>query len=163
MSQTQLPASLLTLLDGSLPSHYRHQVICLSSISENGWPYDAQLSCGEIIALSATQIRFAIWPGSTTAANLIRTGKASLTLVQDGAVIAIQALAEKRPETITEQQLAVFDLTLQRVITHRAPYAVVTQGITFTLNDEDATLARWRQQVTQLKAIPLSSSSSDWH
>ncbi|MFG1175098.1 pyridoxamine 5-phosphate oxidase [Erwiniaceae bacterium CAU 1747] len=154
MSENFLPTSLLALLEGSLPVSHLHQAIRLSSVGQNGWPYAAQLSVGEIIALSSRQLRFAIWPGSTTTANLIRDGKMTLALVDDGAVIEIQALAQKREETITELALTVFDAAVQQVVIHRAPYATVTRGVTFTLKDEAAAIARWREQIAQLKALP---------
>lgn len=154
MSHQFLPSGLLALLDGSLPVSHRHQAIRLSSVGSNGWPYAAQLSVGEIIALSPQQLRFAIWPGSTTTANLTREGKMTLALVDDGAVIEIQALAQKRDETITDLQLTVFDAAVQQVVIHRAPYATVTSGVTFSLKDEAVAIARWQQQIAQLKALP---------
>ncbi|MEJ4043073.1 pyridoxamine 5-phosphate oxidase [Erwinia sp. SLM-02] len=155
MSDTFLPETLLTLLDGSLPDSHLHQAIRLSSVGGNGWPYAAQLSVGEIIALSPRLLRFAIWPGSTTTANLIRDGKMTLALVEDGAVIEIQALAQRRDETVTDLQLTVFDAAVQQVVIHRAPYATVTSGVTFSLKNEAAAVARWRQQIAQLKALPV--------
>jgi len=153
MANTQLPGELISLLDGSLPASHQYQAIRLSSVGSNGWPYAAQLSLGEIIALSPLQLRFAIWPGSTTTANLIHNGKMTLALVYGGAVVEIQALAEKRQETITDLQLAVFDAVIQQVITHRAPYATVTQGLTFELKDENSSVARWQQQIALLQEI----------
>ena len=154
MSDNGLPATLIALLDGSLPDSHLNQAIRLSSVGSNGWPYAAQLSVGEIIALSPQQLRFAIWPGSTTTANLARDGKMTLALVNDGAVIEIQALAKKREEAITDLQLAVFDAEVHQVVIHRAPYATVVSGVTFSLKDEAAAVARWRQQIAQLKALP---------
>lgn len=153
MTPTHLPEALCHLLDGSLPASHQHQAIRLSSIGNNGWPYTAQLSLGEIIALSPQQLRFAIWPNSTTTANLIRDGKMTLSLVYDGAVVEIQAIAIKREECITDQQLAVFDADIRQVVIHRAPYATVVSGMTFTLKDEPLTQVRWQQQIIQLKSI----------
>jgi len=154
MPDTSLPADLLTLLDGSLPASHLHQALRLSSVGSSGWPYAAQLSLGEAVALSPQRLRFALWPGSTTTANLIRDGKMTLALVFDGAVFEIQALAEKREEVITDLQLTVFDAEIRQVIAHRAPYATVTQGVSFVLKDEAAATARWRQQVIELKTLP---------
>lgn len=154
MHHAALSDALLTLLDGSLPASHLHQAIRLSSVGSNGWPYAAQLSVGEIIAVSPQQLRFAIWPGSTTTANLVRDGKMTLALVDDGAVVEIQALAQVRPETITDLHLAVFDAAVQQVVIHRAPYATVTSGVTFSLQDEAAAVARWQQQIAELKALP---------
>lgn len=153
MHPLQLPPSLLAVLDGSLPVNYRHQAIRLSSVGENGWPYAAQLSLGEVIALSPRQLRFAIWPGSTTTTNLTLSGKMTLALVLDDAVYEIQALAKKRNEVITDLHLNVFDAIVTQVIAHRAPYARVTSGLRFVLKDEAATIERWRQQIAGLKTL----------
>lgn len=152
MNTAILPPALLTLLDGSLPESHRHQAIRLSSVGENGWPYAAQLSLGEIIACSPGELLFAIWPESTTTRNLKRDGRITLALVLNDAVVEIQALAVPCPETLTDLNLAVFRAEVKQVIAHRAPYATVTSGLTFSLNDEAAALARWREQIAALKA-----------
>ena len=154
MNATQLSPALYHLLNGSLPVSHQHQAIHLASTGDNGWPYAAQLSLGEMIALSPQQLRFALWPGSTTTRNIIADGRITLTLVYDGAVVEIQAMAQKRQECITTQQLTVFDAEIRQVIIHRAPYATVTSGITFTLHDEEQALARWQQQIALLQALP---------
>ncbi|MEI2603576.1 pyridoxamine 5-phosphate oxidase [Erwinia aphidicola] len=153
MNSITLPPALLTLLDGSLPASHRFQAIRLSSVGQNGWPYAAQLSLGEIIATSPTELLFAIWPHSTTTQNLRRDGKITLALVLNDAVIEIQALAVARPETLTDLALAVFRAEVKQVIAHRAPYATVVSGLTFSLKDEAAALARWREQIAGLKAL----------
>ena len=153
MNNTTLPPALLTLLDGSLPASHLYQAIRLSSVGENGWPYAAQLSLGEIVATSPTELLFAIWPESTTTQNLKREGKITLALVLNDAVIEIQALAVARPETLSELALAVFRAEVKQVIAHRAPYATVLSGLTFSLKDEAAAFTRWRQQIAGLKAL----------
>lgn len=153
MTTTPLPDELLALLDGSLPASHLHQAIRLSSVGENGWPYAAQLSLGEIIALTPGKLLFAIWPQSTTTRNLRRDGKVTLALVLDGAIFEIQALATPRKETLTASDLAVFSAEVKQVIAHRAPYATVTQGLTFRLKDEATALARWREQIAALKML----------
>jgi len=149
----RLPDEVISLLDGSLPASHRHQAIRLSSVGDNGWPYAAQISLGEIIACSSRTLRFAIWPNSTTTANLRRDGKMTLELVLDGAVIEIQAYAIARTKTLTAAKLAVFSAEVSSVMVHRAPYATVTAGMTFSLKDEDAALARWREQIAALQAL----------
>lgn len=153
MTATTLPEDVLALLDGSLPASHLHQAIRLSSVGENGWPYAAQLSLGEIIARSPQELLFAIWPQSTTTRNLQRDGKITLALVLDGAVMEIQALATQRKETLTDLALAVFSAEVKQVIAHRAPYATVTSGLTFSLNDEAGALTRWHEQIAALKAL----------
>lgn len=153
MNNFTLPPALLTLLDGSLPESHQHQAIRLSSVGENGWPYAAQLSLGEVIACSPSELLFAIWPGSTTTLNLKRDGRITLALVLNDAVVEIQALAVPRPEALTDLNLAVFSAEVKQVITHRAPYATVTSGLTFCLKDKAEALARWREQIAALKAL----------
>lgn len=153
MTDTLLPPALLALLDGSLPASHLHQAIRLSSVGDNGWPYAAQLSLGEILGLTPRQLLFAIWPHSTTTQNLRRDGRITLALVLNDAVIEVQAQASARAETLTDLALAVFRAEVKQVIAHRAPYATVVSGLTFSLKDEAAALARWREQIAGLKAL----------
>ncbi|AUX72039.1 pyridoxamine 5'-phosphate oxidase family protein [Erwinia pyrifoliae] len=148
-----LPAELMALLDGSLPDSHLHQAIHLSSVGEDGWPYAAQLSLGEIVARSHGELLFAIWPDSTTTRNLKRDGKITLALVLDGAVLEIQARAALHADALTALKLAVFRADVQQVRFHRAPYATVLSGLTFCLQDEAAAIARWREQIGALKAL----------
>lgn len=148
-----LPDTLMALLNGSLPASHRHQAIRLSSVGDNGWPYAAQLSLGEIIARSPGELLFAIWPDSTTTRNLQRDGKMTLALVLEGAVIEVQARATLREETLTDLALAVFRADVKQVIAHRAPYATITSGLTFHLKDEAVALTRWHEQIAALKAL----------
>lgn len=148
-----LPAGLMALLDGSLPDSHLHQAIRLSSVGENGWPYAAQLSLGEIIARTPRELLIAIWPHSTTNGNLKRNGKITIALVLDSAVLEIQAQAALREETLASSDRSVFSVRVQQVRFLRAPYATVLSGLTFRLHDEAATLARWRQQIDALQAL----------
>lgn len=157
MTDTLLPPALLALLDGSLPASHLHQAIRLSSVGDNGWPYAAQLSLGEILALTPRQLLFAIWPHSTTTRNLQRDGKATLALVLDGAIWEIQLLVVQRDETLTDLNLSVFSATVHQVIAHRAPYATVTHGLTFSLNDEASALARWHEQIAALQVLAATA------
>ncbi len=153
MNLSQLPDELQILLDGSLPEAYLHQAIRLSSVGENGWPYAAQLSFGEIIAVTPQLLLFAIWPRSTTCTNLQNNAKATLALIHDGAVIEVQAQVHLRQRSLGGQDLCVFNAHVCQVIAHRAPYATVTGGMTFTLHNEEEALTRWRSQIAALRQL----------
>ncbi|QGZ65343.1 pyridoxamine 5'-phosphate oxidase family protein [Paraburkholderia acidisoli] len=125
----------------------------LSTVGEDGWPHAAQLSVGEILAVSAVELLVAVWPNSHTAGNLKRDGKLTLSLVHDGALLEIRATARMAAEQQTALGLTVFRVTVAAVNEHRAKYAEVTSGVTFRLHDPQAVLARWREQIAMLRAI----------
>ena len=48
--------------------------------------------------------------------------------------------------------LAMFEAEVQETRTHAAPYADVTNGVTFRLHDPEAVLARWERQIAAMRA-----------
>uniref|UniRef100_UPI001C92F780 hypothetical protein n=1 Tax=Micrococcus luteus TaxID=1270 RepID=UPI001C92F780 len=63
----------------------QHEAFVLQTVSEDGWPH--VISAGEIIALSRTDIRIALWKNTMTSANILRTGTAQFTAWWKGAAI----------------------------------------------------------------------------
>jgi len=62
-----LPAQVATELDGAHLESRSDEAIRLSTVGEDGWPHAAQLSIGEILSVSHTELLVAIWPVSNTA------------------------------------------------------------------------------------------------
>jgi hypothetical protein len=55
------------------------QALRLSTVDSAGWPHAALLSAGDMVVLSSERIRFALFPESTTVANLRRDGRITIT------------------------------------------------------------------------------------
>lgn len=149
----QLPTALVREFDGDHLEARLADAVRLSTVSEDGWPHGAQLSAGEILAVNATTLLIAVWPQSSTTANLVRDARLTLSLVHDGALLEIRARAHAVAQRQTALELSVFRVEIESVTEHRAKYAEVLSGVTFRLFEPDHVLARWREQIAMLRAF----------
>ncbi|MEM5314501.1 hypothetical protein [Paraburkholderia sp. JHI869] len=152
-SSTRLPAALVRELDGDHLEARLADALRLSTVSEDGWPHGAQLSAGEILAVNATTLLVALWPQSSTTANLVRDGRLTLSLVHDGALLEIRARSHAVAQRQTALELSVFRVEIESVTEHRAKYAEVLSGVTFRLYEPEQVLTRWREQIAMLRAF----------
>ena len=58
-----LPNEVIEELDGNHLEKRSRDAIRLSTVGEDGWPHAAQLSVGEFLAVSPTELLVAIWRG----------------------------------------------------------------------------------------------------
>ena len=144
----QLPEALLRYLDGSDLLH-KTQALRLSTVDANGWPRAALLSAGDALAISPQRLRFALFAQSTTAANLARDGRVTLSLALDRGLCELRAHTRRlAPDA---GPLAFFEATVDEVHTHLAPYADLTNGLSFSLHEPATVQARWVRQLAALK------------
>ena len=147
----EIPEGVLSFLNGEdLLS--KTQALRLSTVDAEGWPHAALLSAGDAVALSNGRLRFAIYPHSGTAANLVRDGRLTLSLSLDGGMCELRMRARKCGDGTREVPLAFFEAEVDHVRMHVASYADVTCGIGFALHDPSAVLDRWQRQITALRA-----------
>ena len=125
----------------------------LATVDADGWPCGAELSEGEVLAVTAASLRLCTWPGSGTAANLRRTGLATLALAEGGALWEVRLRARERPAPPGAPELAYFEAEVESVREHRAKYAEVTSGPRYRLHDPSSVLPRWEAQVAALRAL----------
>jgi hypothetical protein len=148
-----LSEKVVGYLSGEQLERRAGEAIRLSTVGEDGWPHAAQLSVGEILAISPIELLVAIWHGSHTAENLRRDGRVTLSLASEGALLEIRAKATLRAEHMTSSKLAVYSVAVERVNEHRSNYADVASGVTFRLHDPERTMKRWREQIAALKQL----------
>ena len=112
-----------------------------------GWPAVAMVSTGELALVAADRLALALWPRSSAAANVTRSGRATLAFVADGASYVVRTKTLRRDDLAAppDGQLACFALTVTEATEDRAPYATLTSGVRFELSDREATVARWRR------------------
>lgn len=99
------------------------------------------------------RLRLAIFADSGTAANLLRDGRLTLSMSLDGGMCSLRMRARKCSQDMPELSLAFFEAEVERVRMHTAPYADVTSGISFTLHEPTAVLARWDREIAALRAV----------
>lgn len=92
MQTPRIGKELFTLLDGKGLEDKQHEAMMLLTVTEDQWPHIAMISVGEVVALDEGNLRLALWPGTTTTGNMIRTGKATLAVFTgEGALCAVVA------------------------------------------------------------------------
>jgi hypothetical protein len=150
-SEKSVPAEVARYLDGT-DLLAKSQALRLSTIDVAGWPHAALLSAGDMIAMPSGRIRLALFPQSATTANLTRDGRLTLSLALDGGMCELMLRAHRLAYSSPDVPLAFFEAEVETVRYHKAPYAAVTQGLTFALNDPHAAFQRWTRQISALRA-----------
>jgi hypothetical protein len=115
--------------------------ILVLTVREDGFPHQAMVSVGELAATGDTRLALALWPDSTTAANVRRTNALTLAVVIGATSYTVRATATQGEDV---RALARFELTVVGANADEAPYATLTSGVRFRLGDPDSVLARWR-------------------
>lgn len=151
MNRPEISAELYQLLNGEKLAEKQHEAMMLLTVTEDQWPHIAMISVGEVAAASRNQLRLAIWPNTTTTANLIRTGKATLVAFFAGKAhyvrLSLQHLGAL-PKAKHERERF-----LATVVSYRedvAKYATITSGVQIELNDATAVLQRWGETIEEL-------------
>ena len=148
-----LPEEVVRCLDGSDLETKAKEAIRISTVDSDGWPHAAQVSAGEMLAVSGQEILLAIWPDSSTSKNLRRDRRLTLAFAHQGALLESRCIAELVAEG---QKLSIFRITVKQVNVHRSQYAEVVSGIVFRLHDPSRTIKRWKEQIAVLKSFVKS-------
>jgi len=133
---SELPGTLLSLLDGhDLPARLG-KAILISTVDAQGWAHPALLSYGEFVAVDARRLRLALYASSGTSGNLRRCGRLTLCLIEEGMAYYVKARGMEQPTAALPLALARFEATVERVLVDQAredlePAARITSGIEF--------------------------------
>ena len=128
------------------PAHQVGLTILVLTLADERWPHLAMVSVGELVVVGADRLALALWPASTSAANLARSRQATLALVTDGRAFSLRCRSDHEqllPPAGDHPPLRGFELTVADVIEDAAPYADLLAGVTYRLYDPEATLSRW--------------------
>jgi hypothetical protein len=151
--EARLPAAVCSLLDGTgLPEKVSVTVL-LATVTPDGWPNLAMLSPGEVLVADPRTVRLALHATSGTCGVLRASGRGLLSVVADGAAyrVRLRARSVPRPPVLGPDEL--FVATVEQVAEDRVPYARVTHGIGYDLQDVDATLTRWAAKLARLRSL----------
>jgi hypothetical protein len=148
---TELPAQVARYLDGN-DLLTKTQALRLSTVDAEGWPHASLVSAGDMLALPSGRIRFVVFPQSTTTANMMRDGRVTVTLSLDGGMCELRMTCRRLAHGSSDIPLAFFEGELIKVRVHKAPYAAVSGGVTFTLHEPQSVLPRWQKQIAAMKA-----------
>ncbi|MFL5312659.1 MAG: pyridoxamine 5'-phosphate oxidase family protein [Myxococcales bacterium] len=145
----ELPEALLSLLDGRDLTGRMAKAILIATVDSNGWAHPALLSYGEVIALDARRLRVATYRSSRTTANLRRSGRLTLCLIEAGTAYYVKAQAVEQRADAGLPELARFEAAVEQVLADQArddlePGARITCGIEFDPGRPPAdALAAW--------------------
>jgi len=128
--------------------------ILVMSELETGWTHLAMVSVGELVTADG-RLALALWPTSTCAANLTRTGRATLAVVADGVAFSLRCQVDDELPITAGGGPAMrgFVLRVTAATEDAAPYADLLSGVTYRLHDAQATLIRWRRTRAALAAV----------
>jgi hypothetical protein len=151
---TLIPEAIRNFCNGQDLRAKLNGAIRLSTVDEDGWPHAAMLSAGEVLITKAGTFSIAIWPGSSTAKNLARDRRMTITLPGDGGLYEIRLKAEALDDQSTKAPLKLFSARVLHVKKHAAAYADVASGVTFQIKvgQEEEVLRRWQGQIDLLRA-----------
>jgi hypothetical protein len=129
-------------------------ILVLSEL-EAGWTHVAMVSVGELVMAADGRLALALWPASTCAANLARTGRATLAAVADGSAFSLRCHVDHEVPIATGEDPSMrgFVLRVTTAIEDAAPYADLLTGVTYRLHDPQTTMARWRRTRAALGAV----------
>jgi hypothetical protein len=148
-----VPEAVRRCLDDEPERQVGLTILVLSEL-EAGWPHVAMVSVGELVVVADGRLALALWPTSTCAANLARTGRATLAVVADGLAFSLRCRVDDELSIAGGEGPAMrgFVLRVSAATEDSAPYADLLSGVTYRLHDTQATLARWRHTRAALAA-----------
>jgi hypothetical protein len=146
-----IPPALLPLVDGhDLAAAAGHTFLLLTA-RDGGHPHAALLSAGEVLAVDG-RLRLALWPGSTTTANLTATGRATLLAVLPPSTYHLRLDARRLPDlSVRGKPRACFEAEVVESRDDVVAYATVTSGVRFELVDREATLEAWQATLDAMR------------
>ena len=128
----------------------------LVTLGEEGWPHAAMVSVGEIVARADGRCAVALWDGTRTTSNLLRTGRATLLAVLAENAVRARLRLEAAPEVAALSDpvaLRCFSGTIDDAVAETAPYARVVDGLRFVLHEPESVLPRWRATREALRRL----------
>lgn len=148
-----LPDDLVAALDGTDLAGKVGPAYLLVTADGDGTPRPCMLSAGETLALDGKRVRFALWRGSRTGANLARGGRALFCHVAPRTVVYVRGPV-RALDAGPDLNLDCFELTVGSVESDDHAGMPVATGITFAVERDDpaVVVAAWERQLAGLRA-----------
>ncbi|MFS0787707.1 hypothetical protein ABC345_15135 [Shouchella sp. 1P09AA] len=143
-----LPAEIQHVLNGKNLKEKTGMAVYFVTVNNEGFPYKALLSVGELLRMDARTVRVALWERSSSVLFAKKTKKATLLLVLPPKAFDIQM---ELKHVRTEEGQAVFEGKVRQVKEDQAPYASIVSPVQFLLNNEKQTLDHWATKQALLK------------
>lgn len=148
----QLDTELMEWMNGSRLETKQHEAMQLLTVTGGQWAHTAMISMGEVLAISPSCLRLALWQGTQTSINMMETGKATLIAIHGQRLLHIRLEVRLLPELAKAvHPRDRYEGNIQHIRIDEAPYAEITSGITFQLKDPASALGRWAATIEDLK------------
>ncbi len=154
-----LPPDLFGRLSGRDLEPLSSKVIQLFTVDTRGWAHPALLSYFEVIAIDPTRVRLATYGDSTTSANMRRSGKVTLVIIDARMACYVKgSVVELAPSLRSAVWNAAFecrveDVLIDEVDESREPGAHVSSGVTYYSPQRAAQLEFARKILAELAAF----------
>lgn len=146
-----IPEKILHLLNGQALKSKINEAFLLATVDQNGIPHMSMISVGEVVSMNQSKVRLALWPNATTAANLLRNGGATLSIIYSGVPYYLKLRTEALPDlNHVNYPRKRFEATVLSVKEDKSSYAKITSGITINLKEPEEVLHRWRETINEL-------------
>lgn len=152
---TTLDATCMQYFGGPLEAVPDGFTASLVTLTEEGWPTTSLLGPGELYARDDRHLALALWPGSRAQQNILRTGRASLDFVADARFYQLR-LTQRH--SLEADGLILIQTALHGGEAQSVPYAQLTTGIQYVLQDPSESLARWQRQRGSLRVFAQTPS-----
>ncbi|KOR76782.1 hypothetical protein [Paenibacillus solani] len=150
--QAAISEGLSQWLDGFNLELKQNDAMLLLSVTEDGWPSTAMLSVGEVLALDRNRLRIALWQGTGTTSNLLRTGQATLVAIHEEAAHYVRLRVQPLPDLPdAEHPRQRFEAEVVSVREDTAKYADILSAVRFQLHKPDQVLERWKETLGELR------------
>lgn len=120
----------------------------LVSCDASGWPVTALLGPAEVLAIDRRRLLLALWPASRANRHIASTRQASLDFVVAASFYQLRLRLERSDDVAG---LVLHRMTLVEGEAQTVPYATLTTGIRYTLEQPADTFVRWRDQLTVMR------------
>ena len=153
------PPELLAWFDGTSLAQKTGFTASIITLDVTGRIGTSLVGAGELYAPDSHSLCFALWGQSRAARALGASGRGTVTFVFDGTFYQVHLEVNALPsKEASDAGLSCFRGLITIGETQRVPYAHLTSGITFTLDDrmQNDVLTRWQAQLDLLKASALA-------
>lgn len=107
---------------------------------------------GEVLALDRNRLRLALWQGTTTTGNLLRSGQGTLVAIHDGAAHYVRLRLQGLPDLPDARHpLQRFEAEAVAVREDTANYADIISAVKFQLHNPEEVLQRWKETLEELR------------
>ncbi|MED4116244.1 pyridoxamine 5'-phosphate oxidase family protein [Priestia megaterium] len=152
MKNVEISTEVYELLNGQDLTDKQHEAMMLLTVGEDGWPHNAMISVGEIIAVNLMELRIGLWPNTSTTVNIIRSNKATLILIYKGKAHYIRLSLERLEELPNARyQRERFSAKVISAREDVAKYADITSGIKIKLKNNKEVVERWNQTLEDMR------------